>query len=234
MKKNIHITIYSGLVLGMLLSLSLSCKNEDDPAPLTVTDIDGNVYHAVTIGTQVWMVENLKVTHYNDGSAIPLVTEDLPWYFLRTPGYCWYNNDIANKGIYGALYNWYTVNTGKLAPVGWHVPTDEEWTTLSNHLGGPLEASKKIRETGTNHWLAPNTGATNSSGFTALAAGQRRGDNVFSGVFGSQGYSAYWWSSTQLCCEESYYRTVSPDNSFGLLQAAWSTYSGYSVRCIKD
>ena len=102
---------------------------------LMATDADGNVYHTVTIGTQTWTVENLKTSKYNDGTKIPLVTDGTTWGNLTTPGYCWHNNDAAtNKATYGALYNWYAVNTGKLAPSGWHVPTDAEWTTLENYL----------------------------------------------------------------------------------------------------
>ena len=116
----------------------------------TVTDIDGNVYHTVTIGTQTWMVENLKTTKYNDGTAIPLVTDSTAWLNLTTPGYCWYNNDAATyKNTYGALYNWFTVNTSKLAPSGWHVPTDAEWTTLITYLGGETVAGGQMKSTGT-------------------------------------------------------------------------------------
>jgi len=119
--------------------LSGSCKKKDNnnPTPSTVTDIDGNVYHIVAIGTQVWMAENLKTTKYNDGTFIPLVTDSTAWGNLSTPGYCWYNNDAATyKNTYGALYNWFTVNTGKLSPKGWHIPSDTEWETLITYLGG--------------------------------------------------------------------------------------------------
>src|SRR5271157_74086 len=103
----------------------------------TVTDIDGNVYHTINIGTQEWLAENLRTTRYSDGSPIPLVTDSLTWGKLITPGYCWYNNDSATFGrTYGALYNWHAVNTKKLAPKGWHVPSDSEWTILINFLGG--------------------------------------------------------------------------------------------------
>ena len=113
--------------MGAFILLISSCSNNNivnpTPTPLTATDIDGNVYHTVTIGTQVWMVENLKTTRYNDGSPIPLVTDSSYWSNLTTPGYCWYNNDTTNKNTYGALYNWYTVNTGKLAPqAGMYLP----------------------------------------------------------------------------------------------------------------
>ena len=138
----------------------------------TVTDIDGNVYHTVKIGTQVWMVENLKTTKYNDGTPIPLVTANSSWAILTTPGYCFYNNDAnVNKATYGAMYNWYIVNTGKLCPAGWHVPIDAEWTTLTNYLGSENAAGGKLKEFGISHWVTPNDGTTNSSGFTALPAG---------------------------------------------------------------
>ena len=135
----------TGLTNGTQYAFALSAVNAGGESGLSnivtatpnVVDIDGNVYHTVTIGTQVWMVENLKTTRYNDGTAIPLVTDGTAWAALTTPGYCWYNNDSATyKNTYGALYNWYAVNTGKLAPTGWHVPTDSEWTVLTTYLGG--------------------------------------------------------------------------------------------------
>ena len=125
------------LLSTMLLTIIMlvSCSKKDDPNNTvnTVTDKDDNVYHTVTIGTQTWMAENLKTTKYNDGTAIPLVTDSTAWTSLLTPAYCWYNYDATTyKNTYGALYNWYAVNTGKLAPIGWHVATDAEWTTLTD------------------------------------------------------------------------------------------------------
>jgi len=138
------------------------------------SDIDGNVYNTITIGTQIWMKENLKTTKYNDGSSIPLVTDNTAWINLSTPGYCWYNNDAATyKSAYGAMYNWYTVNTGKICPPNWHVPTDTQWETLITYLGGKIIAGGKMKETGTAHWTSPNIGATNETGFTALPGGYR-------------------------------------------------------------
>jgi uncharacterized protein (TIGR02145 family) len=139
---------------------------------LTVTDIDGNAYNIVTIGGQAWMKENLKVTKYKDGTTIPLVTATGAWVALTTPGYSFYNNSVTG-GVYGALYNWYTVNTGKLCPTGWHVPSTTEWTTLETFLGGASVAGGKLKETGTSKWFSPNTGATNETGFTALPGGAR-------------------------------------------------------------
>ena len=122
------------ILMGLVIILTNSC-NKDDNNPVSITDKDGNVYTSVTIGTQVWMKENLKTTKYNDGTAIPLVTDGAAWESLTTPGYCWYNNDAATyKATYGALYNRYTANSGKLCPAGWHVPADSEWTTLTDYL----------------------------------------------------------------------------------------------------
>ena len=122
--------------MGLVLILSYGCTKDNNNNPSSsITDTDGNVYTSVAIGTQVWMVENLKTTKYNDNSAIPLVTDNTAWGNLSTSGYCWYSNDIANKTAYGALYNWYAVNTSKLCPTGWHVPIDAEWKILERNLG---------------------------------------------------------------------------------------------------
>ena len=133
----------------------------------TVTDFDGNVYKTVTIGTQTWMAENLMAERYNDGTWMPFVTNKTVWDTLTTSGYCWYGNDkLKWAAIYGALYNWYTVNTGNLCPTGWHVPTDTEWTTLTDYLGGESVASPKLKETNTIHWNGPVD--SNETGFSAL------------------------------------------------------------------
>lgn len=195
----------------------------------TVSDIDGNIYHTVPIGTQVWMLENLKTTRYRDGISIPNITESTSWFNLNTPGYCWYNNDITNKNTYGALYNWYTVNSGKLCPTGWHVPSDAEWATLITSLGGASTAGGKMKEIGTSHWVIPNEEATNRSGFTALPGGIRYEDGSFSNV----GNMGYWWSSTgnnnsalSLYLSYTFKETF---NSRALIMGR-----GLSVRCIKD
>ncbi len=196
----------------------------------TVIDADGNVYHTVTIGTQCWMVENLKTTKYNDGTAIPLVTDDTAWAGLTTPGYCWYNNDKLTYGnTYGALYNWYTVNTGKLCPAGWHIPSDAEWTTLTTFLGGESVAGGKMKEAGTTHWASLNTGANNSSGFTALPAGYRASDGTFSGI----GDYGYWWSSTKRNTSNAWNRVLFY-NFFGVERYNYPKQYGFSVRCVRD
>ena len=151
--------IYNKLALsnGQLASLSLQFNALLAQLGVVVQDIDGNNYLTVTIGTQIWMAENLRTTKYNDGTAIPLVTDNTTWANLTTPAYCWYNNDAKTNGsTYGALYNWYSVNTKKLCPTGWHVPNDTEWTTLTTYLGGTAVAGGKLKETGTAHWYSPN------------------------------------------------------------------------------
>ncbi|MBG0861138.1 MAG: TIR domain-containing protein [Bacteroidales bacterium] len=194
-----------------------------------VKDIDGNEYNIVKIGNQVWMAENLKTTKYNDGTAIPFVVDDKLWLNLNTSGYCWYKNDFNNKSIYGALYNWHAVNTGKLCPKYWHVPTDEEWTALIKYLGGDSIAGGKLKEKGTIHWLAPNTGATNESGFTALPGGYR----YASGSFSSIGYIGCWWSATELEVRIAWYRSIGHNGS-NMGRFYHKENYGYSIRCIKD
>jgi uncharacterized protein (TIGR02145 family) len=116
----------------------------------TVTDIDGNVYQTVTLGGQVWMAENLKVTRYRNGDPIPCVNDASAWSGLSTGAYCHYNNDFNNAAIYGRLYNWYAVSDSRnIAPGGWHVPTDTEWQTLVDLLGGSSVAGGKMKTTGT-------------------------------------------------------------------------------------
>jgi len=198
----------------------------------TVNDTDGNIYHTVTIGTQVWMIENLKTTKYRDGTNILNLTDDNSWGTLNqgTPGYCWYQNNVSNKNIYGALYNWYIVNSGELCPVGWHVPSSDEWSVLVVYLGGENLAGFSLKEAGNNHWYTPNN-ANNTSGFTALPGGYREtGYNSFIG------YRGYWWS------------TVAPSSSYSLTRGMglyydqsavrrddnFASYYGLSVRCIRD
>lgn len=197
--------------------------------PLTMNDIDGNSYHVIRIGTQLWMKENLKTTSLNDGTDIAQVTSGATWSNLTTPGYCWYNNnEVPYKATYGALYNWYTVNTGKLCPAGWHVSTDDEWITLENYLGGASPAGGKLKETGTAHWLSPNTGATNESEFTALPGGWR----LNTGTFESISAYGYWWTSTELSPDAWYRRIWNQDDK--TFRDYKDEKSGMSVRCIKN
>jgi uncharacterized protein (TIGR02145 family) len=177
------------------------------------------------------MASNLKTTKYNDGTDIPLVTDAAVWAYLKTPGYCWYNNDAAtNKNTYGALYNWYAVNTEKLCPTGWHIPSDLEWTTLTTFLGGTDVAGGKLKETGTIHWQSPNTGATNESLFTALPGGRRDFK-----TYSNAGNDGNWWSSTEFLSINNFARIRSMSYSGSEVRLVLNDKeNGYSVRCIQD
>jgi uncharacterized protein (TIGR02145 family) len=198
--------------------------------PFEVYDASDNVYGVVRIGTQLWMKENLRNTIYNDNSdLIPNITDILVWLGLSTPAYCWYDNDVRYKELYGALYNWYAVNTGKLCPNNMHVPTDADWRILTNFLGGEEFAGGKIKEAGFDHWGEPNTNATNESGFTALPGGCQYGSGGFT-LIGSDGY---WWTSSEYSDGVAWYRHLSL--TWGGIERAYSdTRSGYSVRCIRN
>lgn len=198
----------------------------------TVTDIDGNSYATIQIGNQTWMAENLKTTHYNDGSAIPNVTDNTTWTGLTTGAWCNYNNDLINNSTYGKLYNWYAINTGKLAPNGWHIPTDQEWSNLINHLGS--QSGKNMKST-SNLWsnqTNTNFCNDNSSGFSGLAGGYRA---VFNNIllFGNLSHVGYWWSSSLGYTNGAWYRELQP-NVNSAIRGSAEYYVGFSVRCIKD
>ena len=175
----------------------------------------------VAIGSQTWTTRNLDVATYSDGTIIPQVTDPSEWGNLTTGAWCYYNNDNSNGATYGKLYNWYAVagihdndpNTPnkKLAPTGYHVPSDGEWTTLTDYLGGETVAGGKMKETGTTHWPSPNQDATNTSGFTALPGGCRNNSGTFSyyGDYGKLGSSTFWWSSLEDGSQLAWNRYVS-------------------------
>ena len=189
-----------------------------------VIDIDGNTYHTVTIGTQVWMAENLKVTKFRNGNPIPY------WTQSSSRGYCWYNDNVGNKDIYGAIYNFYTATDSRsICPLGWHIPTVEEWTTLINYLGGESVAGGKIKESGTAHWVSPNTGATNSSGFRGLPGGSRDCANSYIGL----GTSGHWWSSLIVPVGKVSGIYASATSNSLIINSAFDCNASY-VRCIKD
>jgi uncharacterized protein (TIGR02145 family) len=196
----------------------------------TVKDVEDNVYKIVTIGSQIWMAENLKTTKYNTGVPIPQVTNATSWNDLSTPAYCWYNNDRATyKDIYGALYNWFTVNSGKLCPTGWHVPSDAEWTTLTDYLGGTRIAGAKLKESGSMHWLHPNLGATNETGFKALPGGL-----IDLGVFNGVGSFGGWWSSVEYKSNYALSRSLHDSENIVGIRYNDVKQVGLSVRCLKD
>ena len=193
---------------------------------------------STTICDQTWMVKNLDVDHYRNGDPIPQVTDPDAWAALTTGAWCYYFNDPANGAIYGKLYNWYAVNDPRgLAPTGWHVPTDAEWVTLVNCLGGEYIAGGKLKEIGTTHWLDPNIEATNETGFTALPGNRRSNTGQFDpssaspflGVFG------FWWTTTEYSINsnyalEKYIVYFSGSVQYGADDKAW----GNSVRCVRD
>ena len=214
-----------------------------------VNDLDGNRYKVIMIGNQVWMAENLKTTKYNDGTSIPLVTDNTAWSNLTTPGYCWYNNNESNKDTYGALYNWYAVNTGKLCPTGWRVPTDADWTTMENYLiangfnyDGTTTGNKIAKAlASTSGWTtSSSTGAVgntdypskrNATGFTVLPGGYRFG----SGVFGLINNFGFWWSATPIPSGGTFVWSREMDyRKSSLDKYGYNTIRGHSVRCIKD
>jgi uncharacterized protein (TIGR02145 family) len=242
MKVNNKYWLYTIIATGMIIMLASNCT-KDDTKSNTVTDIDGNIYHTVTIGTQEWTVENMKTSKFNDGSSIPLVTNDTVWRKAKA-AYCLYKNDASSfQATYGALYNWYVVDTAcngdkNVCPAGWHVPNETEWITLLDYLGGSMIAGGKLKETGTVHWMAPNTGADNSSGFTALPGGQRDNSGWFSGI-GSFGSVGYWWSVSEE--KDPDYDVYNPgclylnyDLNLAQFQYASGKETGFSVRCLKD
>lgn len=200
----------------------------------TVTDIDGNIYNTITIGTQVWTKENLRVTHYRNGDSIPNVADSLQWYNLTSGGYCNYDNNSNNGDIYGRLYNWYAIqDLRNIAPLGWHVPTYEDWDTLQIFAGYDLVAGGKLKEIGTSHWMSPNTGATDEYDFTALPGGQRA-DLIYSGTFAEITTQGYWWSSSEIDTVYPWGVNISY-NSAGMTNWGASTRtSGFSVRLISD
>lgn len=213
---------------GLFIIFTTGCNNND---PKIVRDIDGNVYHTVKLGSQVWMVENLNVTRYRNGDLIPNITDTIQWSHLPLGAYCNYNNNPQNAVTYGRLYNWFAVTDSRnIAPKGWHVPTFQEIETLVAFLGGDTTTAAKIKESGTKHWLYPNTGATNESGFTALPGGYRfnRG-----GSFHTLGSNGYWWTTTQSIevyawSKRIYWYFAHADYNHDL-----KTF-GFSIRCVKD
>ena len=248
-------TVILGLIVSIILITSCSKSSTDlSPTSNQVKDYDGNVYDTVVIGTQTWMVENLKTTHYRNGVPIPHLTDSAEWANDKTGAYCDYNNSAGNGNIYGHLYNWYAVNNpDSLCPVGWHIPAETDWHVLIKYLDPSADTSCTVciansvesniaggamKSTGTTFWTAPNNGATNSSGFTALPAGTRS----FNGTFGTNiglgpiGVDTDFWSSTSDFGVTSggasaiTLNYINPDVSLESNYVA----DGFSCRCVKN
>ena len=200
-----------------------------------VKDIDNNRYDIITIGTQTWMAGNLKTTRYNDGTVILLITDNTAWGTASNdsiPGYCWYDNDASKLITYGALYNWYAIDTvsngdKNVCPTGWHMPTIDEWFTLGTYLG--TFPGGKMKEAGLAHWVSPNIVATNESGFSGLPGGFRHS----SGPFYDISNYGYWWSSTKENAADAWFLSLlassGNDNRFSNPKGI-----GFSVRCLRD
>ena len=188
----------------------------------TLTDFDGNQYQALSIGTQVWMTENLRVTHYRNGDALQSVTDNTEWETIQVGAYCSYDNNPQDLPIHGLLYNSFAIEDSRnIAPNGWHVPSSEDWGTLVEYLGGELGAGGKLKQDVWG-WDAPNTGATNESGFSALASGSRRHPD---GIFRFRTLYAFFWHTTPLGQRMLFYNDAGIGNGYE---------SGGSIRCIKD
>jgi len=211
-----------GICLFFILSNELEAQS--------VKDVDGNLYPAITIGTQTWMTENLKVTHYNNGESIVYIDDGDLWSRQNQGAYCVFDSVYSHKKTYGLLYNWYAVTDKRnLCPEGWHVPSDGEWTILTDFLGGEITAGGKLKENGFKHWKRPNSKASNESEFTALPGGFRNYD----GIFYDMGYYGFWWTSTKEGSRLAwgrgmyyFYGDVNRDNN--------EMTNGFSVRCLKD
>ena len=199
-----------------------------------IKDVDGNVYKTVTIGTQTWMAENLKVSKYSDGTIIPNVKDSIEWSKLTTGAWCYYNNDAANNAKYGKLYNWYavskTTNGNKnVCPTGWHVPTHAELSVVTGYLGGESVAGGKMKEVGTTSWNSPNADATNTSLFSALPGGLRDVHGYYNGI----GYYGTWWSSTEVDTHHVWDRNLGASDGVAYMNDTNKEF-GLSVRCLKD
>jgi uncharacterized protein (TIGR02145 family) len=225
----------NGISLGEEMTFIVSAGNDiefnRDFLYGSVSDIDGNTYKTIQIGTQVWMAENLKTTKYRGGKRIPLVEDNAEWSKLSTPAYSWYYNDpymFGYKAIYGALYNWFTVNSGEICPAGWHVPSEVEWMELCSGLGN-MAAGGKLKEKGTKHWNRPNAEATNESGFTALPGGARGS----SGDFFEIGQTGNWWCNPAGSPNGNWHWVLSFNSQYAYSSVYPDQY-GYSVRCVKD
>ena len=226
----------------LLLSLCAAVGASFTLQAQTVTDIDGNTYPVINIGTQAWMAENLRSTRYQNGDTIPNVTSSLIWQDLETGARCYYDDDpIANAAEYGALYNWFAVvDDRNICPQGWHVPTDAEWNIMAVFLDATVDTTDngsytgtdigdQLKEAGTAHWTAPNASATNSSGFRALPGGQR-----FGTAFHNVNTDGLWWTSTTgNTADHAWYRQLLYVST-GIKRVTYFKVNGMSCRCVSD
>lgn len=238
MKTKSKFQIFSFILMAIIFLFNSGCNSKKINFSTTVKDIDGNVYHTVKIGTQTWMVENLKTTKYRDGTSIPNITDNDFWVGLTTGAYCNYNNDAEYVAKYGRLYNWYAVQTGILAPAGWHVATDAEWTTLENYMktnmgnlgsvGNALASKTDWNSSPITEAIGNDLTKNNNSGFTAMPGGCR-----YINGFLFAGENGEWWSSTETNTSYAWYRDLDTNLS-DMSRSNSYKYGGNSVRCVRN
>ena len=209
-------SIYVFILLLFSLSVFTSSETNGQKSSSIVTDIEGNKYKTIVIGNQVWMTENLKTKKLNDGTLIPNISDMTEWVRTTKPAFSWYENDISNKSIYGGLYNWQAVNTGKLCPEGWRVPSDTDWTALFEYLGGTEIAFTKL----------------DKIDFSPVYNGYRYGYYWGSGIFYEKGINGYWWTSTKATDTHIWSRTISIKNR-KIYRSYFTSNNGFSIRCVK-
>jgi len=218
---------------GFFALIGCKSSSNSEPGSMQVKDLEGNSYDVVQIGDQYWMAENLRSTTFSDGSPIKRVEAYDEWAELEIPAYSWYNNDSSHSGDFGALYNFHAVETGKLCPEGWHVPTDEDWIALESGLGGAAVAGGSLKEEGTGRWKTPNTLASNESKFTALPGGYRS----YNGTFNLMRIDGFWWTSSEKNWYGSkntvVYRNLKYDGPDLFREVAVKS-NGFSIRCLKN
>lgn len=220
MNRIFKIRCYSIIIISVLL---IACQKENKSG--LPTDGDGNTYDIVVIGSQTWLKENLKTTKYVNGDPVSLVTDNTAWSNFNREAYCWYDNDIKNKDVYGALYNSYAAKQSNfLCPVGWHIPIASEWRELIEYLGGNSYAGGKLKEAGTTHWITESPSTTNETGFTGLPGGCRYID----GTFQFKREHGFWWMSDLNRSVTLHYSNTRSG------EEALNGIAGYSIRCIKD
>ncbi len=229
-----YATISNSTIYGndMTFTTNIDPNANWQPGNPWIDPLDGHSYKTIQYGYSTWMAENLRATKYCDGNSIALITDSHEWELTNKEGYCWYNNDFTTYGnTYGALYNWYAVQTNKLCPFGWHVSNISEWENMIILLGGANVAGDKLKELGTTHWESPNAGASNEIGFTALPSGERNFNGNFMGLSGL----AVWWSSDRHTISGNYY-FIDSSNSVVRTGTPFGEYpnDGYSVRCVKN
>jgi uncharacterized protein (TIGR02145 family) len=230
-------------IYACILIFSIGCKKDESqtiqiPDKIfnpdliygLITDIDGNIYKTITIGSQTWMAENLKVTHYRNGDPIPMIKDYNTWINLTSGAYSNYYNDTVYSVVYGRLYNWRTISdTRNIAPEGWHVSTVNEWTILIDYLGGDSIAKGKLMEIGTDHWKSPNIIGTNESGFTAIPGGARADFGTID--FEMMNVTAQWWTSLEYNSSLSWSFFL---HQYLMAKGKYAKCSGFSIRCVKD